>query len=205
MQVRNTDIDSLPTFVREMLADLDSKDAQDQAELTTLQEQIRRRRMARIQVIQLYTNNPQEAKSPANGHPTDDSEDCPLTQAQMRQIGNRRHIIEAISKASPGMRVRPLTAAKWMHDAGIFTTEVQHAAKSLARNMRRHPELWEPQERGWFRLVGTLDPKSTPHQLPAQTDQAEKTSDAGTDQNEPDGNSLHQEESSNFDDSSQLP
>ena len=123
----------------------------------------------------------------------------------MRQIGNRRHIIEAIAKVSPGMRVRPAVAAKWMHDAGIFETDPTNASKSLARNLRHHPELWEPQERGWFRFVGTLDPQDTPPQPPAQTDQAESTSDDGTDPNGPDDSTLLQEASSNFDDSSQLP
>ena len=198
------DTDSLPSFVREMLKDFERKDARDQAELTTLQEQIRRRQIARTQVTQLYTNNPQEAAFPTNANPTVDFGECPLTQAQMRQIGHRRRIIEAIAKTSPGMRVRPAVAAKWMRDAGIFTTEVQNAAKSLARNMRRHPSIWEPQERGWFRFVGTLDPQHTPPEPPVQTDQVESTSDGTTDQNGPHDSTLLQEESSNFDDSSQL-
>ena len=187
-----TDTGSLPSFVRQMLADLDSQEEQDRQELSkieekihTIQERIRTRTETKDNVLQLYSPNTQQ-RPVRTAKPTVDPRQCPLTHEQMRRIGNRREVLIAISKASPGLRVRPTVAIHWMHAAGIIKTDPDNAGKSLARYMRKHPEIWEPQERGWYRLVGALElMNTTPPQPPNPTDQADHPSETGTDQEGP--------------------
>ena len=189
------DIDSLPSFVRQMLVDFESQEEHDQQELSKIQERIHTRRETKDNVLHLYSQNFQQLHV-RTVNPTVDLGQCPLTPAQMRTLGNRRNVLIGIAKASLGMRVRPSIATHWMYAAGIITTDPDNAAKSLARYMRKHPEIWEPQERGWYRLVGALALKGTTPQSPNQTDQTHHPSDAGTEQGGPNGDPQQDAESS---------
>ena len=198
------DTSSLPSFVRQMLADLNRQEEQRQQELSTIQEEIRTLKETKNQVLRTYSPNTQQ-RPVRTLKPAVDPRQCPLTHEQMRQIGNRREVLIAIAKASPGLRVRPTIAIHWMHAAGIIKTNPDNAGKSLARYMRKHPEIWEPQERGWYRLVGALDlMDTTPPQPPNPTDQADHPSDAGTEQEGPNGDPQQDVESSGIGDDLQL-
>ena len=122
----------------------------------------------------------------------------------MRRTGNRREVLIAIAKASPGLRVRPTIAIQWMHAAGIIKTDPDNAGKSLARYMRKHPEIWEPQERGWYRLVGALELMDTTPPRPNLTAQPDDSSHADTDQEGPNVDPQQDAESSGIGDDLQL-
>lgn len=195
-----THADLLPDFVRQTLADFENQEANDQADIERIQERIRIRREAKYRIIQLYAPVLNDLEHLDNIITIDDPEQCPLTKDRMRELGTRTRILSAIAQLSPGRRVRPLLAARWMSDAGISETPPDNAAKSLARFMRRHPELWEPQERGWFRFIGTSDPQA---ELSGNMTQDEP-SDTDTDQEEPSGNVQYELESTSTDDTSSL-
>ena len=198
--VQTTHADLLPPHIRQTLADFENQEAKDQAEIETIQEKIRIRREAKYRIIQLYAPIFSDLANPENAYRTDASGQCPLTQERMRELGTRIRILATIATLSPDYKVRPLLAARWMSDAGIFETPPDNAAKSIARYMRRHPELWEPQERGWFRFLGMPDPQTeltggATQEEPLHTD---------TDQEEHNGNVQYEPESTSTDDTSSL-
>ena len=197
-------LDSLPDHARKTLADLDRKDETNRAQIKNLQKEIRNRSETKIKVINEYIPDYQGPPTQAISRPSQDPTGCPLTQEQMRQLGNRRDIIIAIALASPDKTVKPSLATKWMSDAAIFNTPPDNAAKSLSRYMRRHPEIWEPLQRGWFRFVGTPDQYTGLPATITQTDPAETFTDTEESQEEPTGSAQHQPENSQSDDSPPL-
>ena len=196
-------LDSLPPHARQTLADLDRKDERNRAQIKDLQQELRSRSETKIKVIREYIPDYQGPPTQDIPKPGQAPAGCPLTQEQMRALGNRRRIIIAIALASPDKSVRPSLATQWMSAAGIFNTPPDNAAKSLARYMRRHPEIWEPLDRGWFRFVGTPD-QHTGLPSTTQSDPAETFTDAEEGQEESTASAHHQPENSHPDDSSSL-
>ena len=154
------------TYVEQFLDGLDREDAADQEELRKIRKRMREREEIRERISQLHQGE---------GLPDTDLFASPLTGEEMRTIGNRHRLLEEIARRSPDGRVRSIDAARWMRSAGIFRTDPENAAKSLARHMRSNPDTWEAQEPGWFRLVAwgrELEPSNEPQVLGEHEDPA---------------------------------
>ena len=160
--------DSRRTYVLQFLDGLDREDAEDEKEIGKIRKRMREREEIRNRISRLHFTDTQ-----GEGLPNTDLFGCPLTQEEMRTIRDRHRILEEIARRSPDGRVRSIDAARWMRSAGIFMTDPENAAKSLARHMRRTAETWEAQEPGWFRLVAwarELDRSNEPQVLGEQED-----------------------------------
>ena len=140
--------DSRRIYVKQFLDGLDLEDAEDEEEIRKIRKRMREREEIRDRISRLHYSGTQDEELPDT-----DLFACPLTGEEMRRIGNRHRLLEEIARRSPDGRVRSIDAARWMRTAGIFATDPENAAKSLARQMRRTAETWEAQEPGWFRLV----------------------------------------------------
>ena len=160
--------DSRRTYVQQFLDGLDREDSEDEKEIRKIRKRMREREEIRNRISRLHFTDTQ-----GEGLPNTDLFGCPLTQEEMRTIRDRHRILEEIARRSPDGRVRSIDAARWMRSAGIFMTDPENAAKSLARHMRRTAETWEAQEPGWFRLVAwarELDRSNEPQVLGEQED-----------------------------------
>ena len=140
--------DSMRPYIQPFLDGLDQEDAEDEEEIRKIRKRMRERDEIRGRIGWLHYPDTQ-----GEGSENTDMFGCPLTREEMRTIRDRHRILEEIARRSPHGRVRSIDAARWMWSAGVFRTDPENAAKSLARHMRRTAETWEAQEPGWFRLV----------------------------------------------------
>ena len=140
--------DSMRPYIQPFLDGLDQEDAEDEEEIRKIRKRMREREEIRGRIGWLHYPDTQ-----GEGSENTDMFGCPLTREEMRTIGNRHRILEEIARRSPDGRVRSIDAARWMRSAGVFRTDAENAAKSLARHMRSNPNTWEAEQPGWFRLV----------------------------------------------------
>ena len=172
--------ESRRTYVQQFLDGLDWEDAEDQEEIRKIRKRMSDREEIRNLISRLHFTDTQ-----GDGLPNTDLVGCPLTEEEMRTIRDRHRILEEIARRSPEGTVRSIDAARWMRAAGIFRTDPENAAKSLARHMRRTAETWEAQEPGWFRLVAwarELERSNEPQALGEHED-PELHSDSETEDN----------------------
>ena len=82
--------------------------------------------------------------------------DCPLTLARMREIGEKYLALSAIAEATPSRVVHTRTVARWLIEADLMPDHMDNARVSLTSYMRLRPNIWEPVERGYFRLIAPV-------------------------------------------------
>ena len=83
-------------------------------------------------------------------------EDCPLTLARRRESGEKYVALCAIAEATPSRVVHTRTTAKWLIEADLMPDHMDNARVSLTSYMRLRPEIWEPVEKGYFRLIAPV-------------------------------------------------
>ena len=173
--------DSRRTYVQQFLDGLDREDAEDQEEIRKIRKRLKDREEIRDRISRLHCTDTQ-----GDGLPNTDMFGCPLTGEEMRMIGDRHRLLEELARRSPEGTVRSIDAARWMRAAGIFRTDPENAAKSLARHMKRTAETWEAQEPGWFRLVAwstELEWSNEPQALGEHVDPASHGASSETEDN----------------------
>ena len=82
--------------------------------------------------------------------------DCPLTLARRREIGEKHVALCAIAEATPSRVVHTRTVARWLIEAELMPDHMDNARVSLTSYMRLRPNIWEPAERGYFRLIAPV-------------------------------------------------
>ncbi len=138
---------------------LDSRAADLQAEL----EQVDAGRKALREIIARH----------GAGQPT--AAECPVSDEEIRQIGNRRLSLRRIAELSPDQTVHLRTAARWIHNADPQGAKRDSVRATLLRYVKQSSD-WEDAGDGRFRLVGDSEinrptpPAGRPESEPASPD-----------------------------------
>ena len=82
--------------------------------------------------------------------------DCPITLARRQEIGEKYPALYAIAEAMPGRVVHTRTVARWLIDAELMPDHMDNARVALTSYMKLRPEIWEPVEKGYFRLIAPV-------------------------------------------------
>ena len=80
-------------------------------------------------------------------------EECPLTVSRRQEMGEKYRALYAIAEALPGRVVHTRTAATWLIEAGLMPDQLDNARVALTSYMKLRPSIWDPVERGFFRLI----------------------------------------------------
>ena len=83
-------------------------------------------------------------------------EDCPLALARRQEIGGKYPALYAIAEAMPGRVVHTRTVARWLIEADLMRDHMDNARVALTSYMKLRPEIWEPVEKGCFRLIAPV-------------------------------------------------
>ena len=121
------------TYVQQFLDGLDREDAEDAETIREIRERMRERGEIRVRVNRMNQTGMNQTGVQGEVSPAVDLTGCPLTGEEMRGLGDRHRILEALAQRSPGGRIRSMAAARWMQNAGIFKTGPENASKSLRR------------------------------------------------------------------------
>ena len=104
--------------------------------------------------------------------------ECPIALAQRQEMGEKYRALYAIAEALPGRVVHTRTASTWLIEAGLIPDHLDNARVALRSYMKLRPSIWEPVERGFFRLITPQsEPGSATQETGGETPEADPESD----------------------------
>ena len=106
-------------------------------------------------------------------------EECPLALARRQEIGEKYRALYAIAEAMPNREVHTRTTAKWLIEAGLMPDQIDNARVALTSYLKLRPSIWEPGERGFFRLITPQSERGFLGLITPQTEAESATQETG--------------------------
>ena len=143
--------------VKREIADKKAEIAHNQGELADMEEEIARTERGIAALEEIFGPLSEEIQTAKTSRRTGTSrvavKKCPLTLAQRQENGEKYVALYAIAEALPDRVVHTRTAASWLIEAGVMPDQIDNARVALTSHMKLRPRVWEPVERGFFRLI----------------------------------------------------
>ena len=146
--------------VKREIADKKAEIAHNHGELADMEEEIARTERGITALEEIFGPLSEEIQTAKTSRRTGASrvavEECPLTLARRQEMGEKYVAFYAIAEALPNRVVHTRTAATWLIEAGLMPDNIDNARVALTSYMRLRPKVWEPVERGFFRLIAPV-------------------------------------------------
>ena len=151
----------------EMDADTKRTIARLRAELQEVEAEIvskqskRNRLGAAIQALELLCDPPPAdlitgpERPPRTRRHTQQDTECPLTEEELKAMGDKYDALYAIARAMPERVIHVRTTCGWIINAGLMPDHMDNARVAITSHLNHRPEIWEKIGRGTYRLIAT--------------------------------------------------